>query len=216
LGKVKIGMKNEKGFPMSLDYFICDSTYKKYFLDAYGEKPSTIQIAFISNDFKDSCFERYECRDKDGRMVGYGDGEEMYLYNPKSKKYELTDDREAMKNAGKWEILLTLKFVIPKIRGLFGLFSFTTKGNKSSLPQIRQTFDYVLEHAGTVINIPFDLVVKKVKSQKPGEKSVFPVVSLVPNLSKDNMEILGRYLQQGHDIKQIGLIDDEKIKQLTA
>lgn len=211
-------MKSEKGFPMSLDYFLCDSTYKKYFDEAYGEKPSTIQIAFISDDFRDSCNERFECRDKDGRMVGYGDGEEWYLYNPdpKVKKYELTADKERIRAAGKWEILLTLKFVIPKIRGVFGLFSFTTKGNKSSLPQIRQTFDYVLAHAGTVINIPFDLVVKKVKSQKPGEKSVFPVVSLVPNVSKDNMEILGRYLQQGHDIKQIGLIDDDKIKSLNA
>jgi hypothetical protein len=211
-------MKNEKGFPMSLDYFICDSQYKRYFDAAYPEKPSTIQIAFISNDFTDSCFERYECRDKDGRMVGYGDGEEWYLYNPdpKVKKYLLTDDKERIRAAGKWEILLTLKFVIPKIRGLFGLFSFTTKGNKSSLPQIRQTFDYVLEHAGTVINIPFDLTVKKVKSQKPGEKSVFPVVSLVPNVSKDNMETLGKWLSQGHDIKQIGLVTDESIKLLNA
>ncbi len=203
---------------MSLDYFICDSQYKRYFDEAYPGKPSNIQIAFISNEFKDSCFERYECRDKDGRMVGYGDGEEWYLYNPdpKIKKYELIDDKDRIRAAGKWEILLTLKFVIPRIRGLFGLFSFTTKGNKSSVPQLRQTFDYVLENAGTVINIPFDLTVKKVKSQKPGEKSVFPVVSLVPNVTKDNMETLGKWLSQGHDIKQIGLVTDESIKLLNA
>jgi hypothetical protein len=210
-------MKNEKGFPVSLDHFICDSTYKRYFTDAYGDKPSTIQIAFISDDFVDSCNERFECRDKDGRLVGYGDGEETYIYNAVTKRYELTTDREKIKEVGKWEILITLKFVIPKIRGVFGLFSFTTKGKKSSLPQIRETFDFVLGLAGTVINIPFDLVVKKVKSQKPGEKSVFPVVSLVPNVSKENMETLGRWLQQGHDIKQIGgLVTDDTIKKLSA
>lgn len=207
-------MKNEKGFPQSLDYFICDSKYVKYFEEAYPGKPDNIQICFISNDFIDSCNERYECRDKDGRLAGYGDGTSTHLFNHQTQKYEESTDRVKIKEAGKWEIILTIRFIIPKIRGVFGCFEFSTKGDKSSLPQIRETFDMVLEQAGTVINIPFDLVVKKVKSQKPGSKYLFPVVNLVPNISSSNMELLHNYLEQGNDIKKLGLIDESKIQTL--
>jgi Recombination directionality factor-like len=208
-----VGLKNERGLPQSLDYFVCDSKYQKYFIDEYGDKPDSIQICFISNEFKDSCDERYECRDKDGRLAGYGDGEVTFIYN--GKEYVKSEDRKAIASAGKWEIILTIKFVIPKIKGIFGLFSFSTKGDKSSLPQIRNTFDTVLEQAGTVINIPFDLMVKKVKSQKPGTKHLFPVVNLIPNLSKDNLEIVHNYLEMGNDIKRIGLLDENKVKLLN-
>lgn len=202
--------------PVSLDHFICDSNYKKFFTDAYGDKPSTIQVAFISDDFRDSCNERFECRDKQGRLAGYGDGAEMYLYNPATKKYEIEPDRQKLANAGKWDVLLTLRFIIPKIRGVLGLFQLTTKGKESSIPKIRDSFDFVLSVAGSVINVPFDLSVQKVKSQKPGENSLFPVIQLVPNISRDNMETLRGYLQQGHDIKELGMITEEKIKQLNA
>lgn len=207
-------MKTEKGHPQSLDYFICDSKYSKYFEDAYPGKPDNIQICFISNEFVDSCNERYECRDSDGRLAGYGDGLNTYLFNRQTQKYEPVTDREAIKNAGKWDVILTIRFIIPKIRGVFGCFEFSTKGDKSSLPQIRETFDMVLEQAGTVINIPFDLVVKKVKSQKPGSKYLFPVVNLVPNISSTNMELLHNYLEQGNDIRRLGLIDESKIQTL--
>lgn len=212
IGKIKVGAKNEKGYPQSLDYFICDSKYQSHFKEAYGDKPDSIQVCFISNDFADSCDERYECRDKDGRLAGYGDGKENYIWN--GKDYVVEPDRKKVAQAGKWETILTLKFVVPKIKGIFGLFTFSTKGTKSSLPQIRDTFDTVLEQAGTVINIPFDLVVKKVKSQKPGTKHLFPVVNLIPNISKPNLELLHDYLKQGHDIKKLGLMDESKLTKL--
>lgn len=213
VGKIKVGIKNEKGYPQSLDYFICDSKYQKFFLDAYGEKPDSIQVCFISNNFSDSCDERYECRDKDGRLAGYGDGEKSFIFD--GKNYVEETDKKKLAVAGKWETILTIKFVIPKIKSIFGLFTFSTKGDKSSLPQIRDTFDTVLDQAGTVINLPFDLVVKKVKSQKPGTKHLFPVVNLIPNISKANLELVHNYLQQGNDIKKLGLLDESKIQQLN-
>lgn len=212
IGKIKVGQKGPTGFPQSVDYFICDSKYAPFFQQVYGDKPTSIQIIFVSDDPAESCNERYECRDG-AKLLGYGDGETTHLYNAAKDAYEATDDRERIKAAGKWEVILTIQFIIPKIQGVFGVFTFTTKGDKSTIPQIRDAFDQVKQMAGTVVNIPFDLNVQKVKSQKPGSKSSFPVVSLVPNIAPANMEILNTYLNQGNTVKQLGPgpLSDEKI-----
>ncbi len=217
VGDVKVGKKVESGdkiYPTSLDYFICKSQYATLFKKAYGDKPNTIQVVFISDDFSESCNERYECRDNKGNLVGYGDGELSYIYNTNTCLYELEKDRIKIKQAGKWYAVLSLKFVIPKIKGIFGLFRYSTKGVKSSLPQIRDAFDLVYNNVGTVINIPFDLTVKKVMSQKPGSDWKFPVVNLIPNISEDNMIMLKSYLSQGNDIKSMGFLDQNKIKMI--
>jgi len=170
---------------------------------------------FINDNFKEVCNERYECRDQDGRLSGKGDGEIWEIYDKDLDDYLEQSDEKLIKKAGKWSIILTLKFIIPAIKGVFGHFTFSTKGVKSSLPQIRDSFDIVLNQAGRVSNIPFDLIVQKVKSQKPGKKYLFPVVSLVPNISQQNMEIVSNYLNQGKSLNNIGLLTEEKILQLT-
>ena len=68
--------------------------------------------------------------------------------------------------------------------------------------------------AGTIVNIPFDMVVEKVKSQKPENKSVFPVVKLIPNITQDNLDIVRGFLQHGGNVMQIGMLTDEKIKEI--
>ena len=49
VGQIKIGKKSERGFPMSVDYFIPAGKYASLFTAAYGEKPQTIQIVFPSD-----------------------------------------------------------------------------------------------------------------------------------------------------------------------
>lgn len=209
IGKIKVGEKTASGYPRTLDYFKCQSKYCKLFEEAYGQKPNKIELVFISDNWEDSCDERYEARDKEGRLSGKGDGEEWWIWN--GAKYVQTTDQQQIKNAGKWEIVLTIKFIILGIKGVMGLFSFTTKAKASSINSIRDTFDMVLKQAGTVINIPFDLTVEKVKSQKPGEKSSYPVVNLVPNISKDNMDQLHQYLESGKDIRSLPASEIKKL-----
>jgi hypothetical protein len=219
IGKLKVGQKVQrdgKEFPSSTDYFICDSKYKKMFEDAYGDKPNSIQINFISDDFRDSCNEYYECRDKDGRKSGYGDGETWFIYDGDLEDYIETTNQDLIRKAGKWTIKLRLSFIVPKIRGVFGLFTFETKADKSSIPAIRNAFDNVFNMAGTVINVPFDLNVQKVISQKPGSKYKFPVVSLIPNVSKENMRVLKEYVDQGNDVAQLGVISEQKLLEIKS
>lgn len=211
IGKIKVGEKTPTGLPTSLDYFRCVSKYESYFKEAYGEKPKKIEIVFFSDKWEDSCDERFECRDNQGRLQGRGDGQEFEIWDADKKRYVKVTDQAVIKALGKWEIILTIKFIILGIKGVMGLFSFSTKGKNSSINSIRDTFDMVQKQVGTVINIPFDLVVEKVTSQKPGSKSRYPVVNLVPNISKKNMETLSAYLKQGNDIRELPSSEIQKL-----
>lgn len=96
-------------------------------------------------------------------------------------------DRFPKKEKG-WKVQLTMNFIIPKIRGIAGCWTFRTSGNLSSIPQIRTSFDTVLQNNGFVKNVLFDLNVTFAKSQKPNDPSRFPVVSLIPNESEENIK----------------------------
>lgn len=199
LGRVACGEKSEKGYPRSLDYFVASGKYAELFKSAYGDKPSTIQIVFPNDDPELVCREEYEFRDTQGKLVASGDGETFKVWSDKTKAY-ITLSTEQYPNlmemiAGKypkceWKITLTLNFIIPKVRGIMGLWSFSTKGSASTIPQVRDTFDAMLEQNGHASGVIFDLSVKMHTSQKPTTASKYPVVSLVPNESEENLRMV--------------------------
>ena len=199
LGRVACGEKSEKGYPRSLDYFVASGKYAELFKSAYGDKPSTIQIVFPNDDAELCCKEFYELRDPAGKLVSEGDGETFKVWSDKTKAY-ITLSTEQHPNlmemiAGKypkceWKITLTLNFIIPKVRGIMGLWSFSTKGSASTIPQVRDTFDAMLEQNGHASGVIFDLSVKMHKSNKPNDSSRYPVVSLVPNESEENLRMV--------------------------
>ena len=196
IGKVKCGIKSEKGFPMSVDYFVPTGKYASLFTEAYGEKPSTIQIVFPSDDAELVCREEYVLRDGQGKLVATGDGETFKTWSEKAKKYIIvttTEQPDIMAMLEKhykqeWKITLTLVFILPLVRGVMGCWQFQTKGSASTIPQIRDTFDTMIEHNGKVAGVIFDLSVKMHKSNKPSDTSRYPVVSLVPNESLENLQ----------------------------
>lgn len=202
IGKIKIGLKNANGYPQSVDYFIPVGKYSGLFTHAYGERPQTIQIVFPDDDPAKVCNEQYEYRDDEGRRIAYGDGEIFNVWNGKAYEVLNVDDypnlmesikkRYPTKKSQKegcdgWDITLTLNFICPLIRGIAGIWTFETKGNASTIPSIRDTFDGMLLERGACKGVIFDLNVQFAKTQKPGNSSKFPVVSLVPNESEENI-----------------------------
>lgn len=199
IGKLKIGMKNEKGKPQSVDYFIPTGKYAGLFTKAYGDKPSVIQIVFPDDDVTKVCSEYYEYRDDQGRLIAKGDGYAFEVWN--GQKYvELTTDKRPdimdlvrtkypTKGSG-WRVRMTLNFIVPLVRGVAGVWTFETNGNLSSIPAIRDIFDAMLAERGSCKGIIFDLSVQFAKSQKPGVSSRYPVVSLIPNESEENIKKL--------------------------
>lgn len=201
VGFIKVGLKSERGFPKSVDYFIPSGKYAPLFTQAYGEKPQSIQIVFPDDDPEKVCNEMYEYRDDDGRMVAYGDGENFKVWNgEKYVEMSVIDYPNIMKSVEKrypnkfvkkgldgWHVTLTMTFIIPLVRGIAGVWQFITKGSASTIPNIRDTFDAMLDKRGFVKGIIWDMNVQFATSQKPGDRSRYPVVSIIPNESEGNL-----------------------------
>jgi hypothetical protein len=224
IGKIRIGEKRTnsagKEYPVSLDHFIATGSYAGKFAEVY-DKPDRIQIVFVSDDDFQSCYEEWDGRDPQGRRAGYGDGETYYLWNYAGDKgeYVATKSREdvaafSKQHTVRWRQVLTINFVIPAIKGVFGVWQLQTGGDKSSINAIRNTYDEIKEMAGTIVNIPFDLCVKKATSNKPEAKTSYPVITLVPNLSAENMERLRAFFEAGLDIKRQGILNENKLNAL--
>lgn len=235
IGKLKIGEKVKAKYrsghpkqgqeyerPVSLEHFKATGKYTAIFHEIYGEKPPKVEIVFISDNILDVCDERYEIRDGQGNLFGKGDGEVFQIWSDRAKQYQLWTLEEVpdvMEQTAEhlgtvWKKTLTIRFVIPKIRGVMGVWSLTTKGEASSIPSVRDSFDFVKEMAGTVINVPFDLTVEKRKSQKPGESRIFPVLAIVPNVSKESLETVRQFILEGRSIRELpGMLTDESIEQ---
>lgn len=204
VGSLKIGFKEQKNgkeYPKSVDYFIPSGKYAALFTQAYGDRPQSIQIVFCSNDPAKVCNERYEYRDDAGKLVAYGDGETFQVWDgEKYREYSVSQYPDLMAGVAKkhpnkavrsghdgWRITLTITFVIPMVQGVAGVWQFVTKGTASTIPNIRDTFDSMLAQHGYVSGIIFDLNVQFATSNKPNDKSRYPVVSLVPNESAENV-----------------------------
>lgn len=198
VGKIKIGMKNDKGYPMSVDYFIPTGKYAALFIKAYGDKPQTIQIVFPEDNPNNVCREEYEYRDDSGALIARGDGEEFKVWNGREYQRLTTQDhphlmdavakRYPVKRGDGWNVRLTMNFIVPTVKGIAGVWTLETNGALSSIPQVRDTFDCILRERGFVRGIIFDLSVQFAKSQKPNSRSKYPVISLIPNESDENVE----------------------------
>ena len=192
IGRLHIGMKNERGLPQSIDWFRATGKYAELFAKAFGERPNTIQVVFTSDNAEISCNERYEYRDDKGALVARGDGQTFEIWN--GERYapysvdaypdimaQIERNNPTKRGAENWDIVLTLRFIVPAVRGIVGVWQFSTKGKASSVKNIRESFDGVRLMRGTVTQTVFDLSVQFAKSNKPGVNSRYPVVSLVAN-----------------------------------
>lgn len=199
IGRLHIGKKqmgqNGREYPVSVDYFIPAGKYAGMFTQALGDKPQTIQVIFPDDSPEKVCNERYEYRDDKGALVARGDGRTFEIWD--GKKYvpysvdaypdimdQIAKNNPTKRGADNWDIVLTLRFIIPAVRGIVGVWQFSTKGKASSVRNIRESFDGVRMMRGTVTQTVFDLSVKFAKSNKPGVSSRYPVVSLVANDSR--------------------------------
>lgn len=210
LGKLHIGKKavsqSGKEYPAACDFFVPSGKYASLFTQAYGETPSSLLIYFPSDDPSLVCNERYEYRDSRGKKIAEGDGEEFLVFSAKEgKRIRLTTEQmpdimeriaEKFPSPQGWQVTLTLKFVLPLVSRIYGVWSFETKAVASSIPQIRDCFDSMLAKNGRIAGVLCDLNVKFAKSDSP-LASKFPVVSLVPNETEQN-------LSQIQALKQIG------------
>lgn len=218
-----------------------NKAYEELFKKAHGEKPSSIPIVFLSDD-STACRHYLTLRDKAGKALAEGDGlnfrvavfdkelkiskwvdapEEVILseYDTIEAFMEAQVAKAGVDKYGKpmkWKEELCLRFLLPKVSelGLLGVWEFRTKAVESSIPQIVGYFDTIKEGAGTVKMLPFDLRVRKVKSDKSGSPQSYVVVDMVANVSAENIESIRRIAEKGSIGIGQGILTAQKIKEL--
>lgn len=211
VGNVRIGDRDPtKGNPRSLDYFVGRGQYSDLFNSALGDKPQKIQICFASNNVDECLTEQIEFRNNDG-LWARGDGENWKVYNPDSRKYvdksvDINSMREFCINKKRCteSQILTMYFVIVKIRDVMGVWRLQTKAARSSIPAMLECVDTVASWSNGVLQgVPFDLSVRKHRSDAPetGFKRVYPVLSLVCNISPENIANMERLKESGEKFK---------------
>lgn len=229
IGKIKIGKKNAKGYPESVDYFIPSGPYAEQFKGVYGEKPQKLTIAFPSPFPEVCCNHRIEGRDSKGNLAAVSDGLNHKLWDDATKSY-LPATNEQLENAKtkgiyvtegygdsakkvlmpvrNWVERLTLRFVLLDMKGIYAVWELSTNGVASSIPNIIDNFDKMAEKAGRNMNkVTFDLSVSFAKGQKPGSQSRYPVLSLVPNLSFESVLKLNEFKNSEKEYNKL-LTDD--------
>lgn len=223
IGKIKVGEKktitNKRGekveIPLGLDYFRAVGKYSCTFHSVLGDRPDIIKIIFVSDNAKDVCYERFEYRNGK-KLYASSDGENFEVFSEKTNEYEnyTIYDRPNIENEIEQKYktnksrILTLRFLLPDLRGNYGLWQFDTK-SENSINQIISTFDTIQKHAGTIIQIPFDLIVEKVTSQNPGNNYSFPIVKMICNLSQPSLECVKNFIDSGKELS--GMLTEDKI-----
>lgn len=76
IGKIKTGIKmpgvgNKKEYPKAIDYFRATGNFANQFSALFGDKPTSLQVTFISDNLNEVCNERFESWDK-GKRFGWG------------------------------------------------------------------------------------------------------------------------------------------------
>jgi len=218
VGQIKIGEKRTnssgKEYPASIDYFKAHGKYAAMFHQVLGDKPKTIRVAFASDDIGQVCNERYECwervnngKTERGMKFGSGDGQTFEVWDDASKKYVTKTSEEVRLIAGwKWQVILTLRVCCLDVKGVMGTWKFSTMAAKSTIPSIISTFDWVKEKAGTIVGLPFDLVVEKHTSKTPGEAKNYPVVNLVPNFTEESVMAVQQFIESGGNPMKMGVL----------
>lgn len=222
-GRIKIGEKrrNDKGkeYPASLEHFRATGTFAELFHKIMGPKPDKITIVFITDDIAASCNEEYACWEN-GKRYGFGDGETFQVWDPALNKgkggYATVDKTSALLKGKQWDIMLTLRFVIPELKGVLGHWVFSTKGAKTTIPSIVSSFDFIKERVGTVIGVPFELVVEKAKGYSPGEARQYSKVKLIPCFSEDYMIKVKEFLAAGKSLAEIAPLMVSEAKLLSS
>lgn len=215
IGKLKIGVKavssGGKEYPKAIDYFRPTGTFAGEFIKKFGEKPRELKVVFLSNEVSEVCNQRFECWEG-GKRWGWGDGENFTVWDKEAPagagkkgayRSGLAKTDSLVKSAGKWEEMLTLRFVLLELPGIMGVWSFQTKAKAVTIPSIVKAFDFVKEKAGTIIGFPFSLTVEMAKGYNPGDPKAYPIVSLVPNFTETTIEMVQKYVEAGGNMNRL-------------
>lgn len=236
IGMIKVGKKVETKdkngkiiqIPKSLDYFLADGKYKHKFNEVFPDKPNLIEIMFLDDYEAFSCNERYELRVGKNRYA-WGNGKVFSVYNKDNQDFDTiaVDSQEKgkvlmesieKKTGEKFKARLTLRFAILKIKNILGVWQLNTGGEKTSIQNIVNAYDFIKKATGgRVMGLTFDLRVQKVTSDRYNTKRSYPIIELVPHATQQHLQKVSDYMVSNSQLPLIlkpEVIDKLESKQI--
>ncbi len=131
LGKIRLGEKSEKGYPVSLDHFACPEAVQK----VYGTEPKELEIMFISDNIEDVFPVYYKMYGQSSGLKCRGDGITASELNKATGDFDEIDckGQECDNYEGKQcRRVGALKFLLPKVDGI-GVWEIDTGSVNSIL-----------------------------------------------------------------------------------
>ena len=179
LGKIHLGIRNEKGYPMKVDYFVVPEH-----IDGYvGDKPQELRIFIPVENEEEWASQYYRCYSKTRGLVCKGDGEKcMRLVNVQTGEMVWKEDvagemreapckgRECPDYKVKCKEVMNLLFLLPDVPGL-GIWQIDT-GSINSILNINSEAAFIKAAYGRITGLPLLLTLEPKEGRTPDGKVV--------------------------------------------
>ena len=179
LGKIHLGIKNEKGYPEKVDYFVCPPEV----IGVYGDKPKELRVFIPVEDEEKWASQFYRCYSKTRGLVCKGDGETcMRLVNTQTGEMVWKEDiagvmkeapckgRECPDYKVKCREIMNLQFLLPDVPGL-GVWQIDTSSINSIL-NINNESAFIKAAHGRISGLPLTLTLEPHEGRTSDRKVV--------------------------------------------
>ena len=181
LGKIKVGIKSDKGYPQSVDYFVPTGNYAEEVNKLYGEKPTKIKVVFPFDDVEKNMNEFYR-QYKSSGLFRICDGFNCNKASDEGEFHEVPCEKES---GCECNASMNLQFIIMGLP-VVGVWAFDSASYYSRM-NVRSSLQMTIALGGKLQGVPFWMTVEMQESSGSGNKNRFPVISLAPAVTAEDM-----------------------------
>jgi hypothetical protein len=222
LGKIHLGVKDDRGIPKRTDYFVFDkdNPHYKELVDAFGEKPKELRIMIPVEDEERFASQYYRCYSKTRGLICKGDGitasrltdtASGAMADRDSKEVEMREieckGRDCPDYKQKCKEVMNLQFLLPEIPGL-GVWQIDTS-SINSIININSMVGLLKAIYKKISMIPLLLTLepKPVKNPDDGKVQTVFVLNLRVN---EKLSDLARLARKSSEIYELPLGDADR------
>ena len=189
LGKIRLGIKRETGYPSPTDYFVCPEEVRK----AFGERPRELRIMFPTEDENQWATQHLKCYSATRGLICRGDGEIAVArvdiktgeiatrdsQNTELREISCDPDTCSYYQRSQCRRVMSLQFLIPDCPG-FGVYQLNTS-SFYSIVNINSSIKFIRGICQRISMIPLSLKLVPLEVQPEGHRKTVHVLSLTAN-----------------------------------
>lgn len=232
LGKIHLGYRHEKGYPVATDYFVLPKDHPdlKALVAAFGEKPKELHILIPLEDEETWASQYYRAYNQTYGLVCKGDGENaLRMTDPSTgglpgkqtpgavemNKIDCCGKDCPEYQAGKCHEVMNLRFILPEIPGI-GVWQIDT-GSINSILNINSCASVIKRAFGRIAMIPLNLTLEPAIVNNPddGKKKTVHVLNLRTTVTMVQLAAAARDQSKQFQIEgpDLAAIYDERVQQ---